>query len=77
MWRRRGGVQEVERGFSRSDVEVQVRSPQEIVAAWDRGEIDGAACWGNTRVHLLTKNDGKDNRPGHVLFDSSTVAPWG
>ncbi|KAH8094255.1 platelet-activating factor acetyltransferase [Aureococcus anophagefferens] len=45
-------------GIDVSDLTLETRSPAAIVAAWDAGTIDGAACWGNTMAYLLDNPHG-------------------
>lgn len=53
-------------------VSVQILNlrPQEIAAAWERGDIDGAYVWDPVLTHLKTTG-------GIVLADSTNVADWG
>ena len=44
--------------------------PQEIAAAWERGDIDGAYVWDPVLTQIKTSG-------GKVLADSSDVAKWG
>ena len=64
-------------GVDAGQVALVTKSPAEIVAAWDRGEIDGAACWGNTMSYLLDNPwGGSGSDIGRVLIDAATVAQW-
>ena len=54
-------------------------SPTEIIAAWDRKEIDAAGCWGATKSYIL-KQAGNGNpamQPANVLMSASVIADWG
>lgn len=57
-------------GIAPSDVELLNLRPQEIAAAWERGDIDGAYVWDPVLTQI--KSTG-----GKVLADSSNVAEWG
>ena len=37
-----------------TDVNLVFKSPNEIMAAWDAGEIDGACAWGTAMQHMLS-----------------------
>ena len=65
-------------GFDVDEVALVTKSPAEIIAAWDAGDIDGAACWGNTMQHLLDNAwGGEGGRRGRAMIDAATVAQWG
>ena len=64
-------------GIDVSDLTLETRSPAAIVAAWDAGTIDGAACWGNTMAYLLDNPHGATGEPGRAMVDAATVAQWG
>jgi taurine transport system substrate-binding protein len=56
-------------GIKPSEVQLVNLQPPAIVAAWQRGDIDGAYVWAPA-VNELEKE-------GHVLTDSSQVGQWG
>ncbi|KAH8071471.1 platelet-activating factor acetyltransferase [Aureococcus anophagefferens] len=65
-------------GFDVDEVALVTKSPAEIIAAWDAGDIDGAACWGNTMQHLLDNAwGGEGGGLGRAMIDAATVAQWG
>ena len=65
-------------GFDVDEVTLVTKSPAEIIAAWDAGDIDGAACWGNTMQHLLDNEwGGEKGQLGRAMIDAATVAQWG
>jgi taurine transport system substrate-binding protein len=57
-------------GIDPAEVELLNLRPQEIAAAWERGDIDGAYIWDPVLNQI--KSTG-----GTVLADSSDVAGWG
>ncbi|WP_151719493.1 taurine ABC transporter substrate-binding protein [Gemmobacter serpentinus] len=57
-------------GVAPSDVSLLNLRPQEIAAAWERGDIDGAYIWDPVLNQIKTAG-------GTVLADSSAVAEWG
>ena len=64
-------------GFDVDEVTLVTKSPAEIIAAWDAGDIDGAACWGNTMQHLLDNEwGGESGQLGRAMIDAATVAQW-
>ena len=65
-----------EMGIDVSEVTLVMASPAAIIAAWDAGAIDGAACWGNTMAHLLASPHGADGENGRSMVDAATVAQW-
>ncbi|MGK0701912.1 taurine ABC transporter substrate-binding protein [Yokenella regensburgei] len=56
-------------GIKPGQVQILNLQPPAIIAAWQRGDIDGAYVWAPA-VNALEKD-------GTVLTDSSTVASWG
>ncbi|QDY43274.1 taurine ABC transporter substrate-binding protein [Candidatus Pantoea soli] len=56
-------------GIKPSQVQLVNLQPPAIIAAWQRGDIDGAYVWAPA-VNELEKT-------GHVLTDSSQVGAWG
>ncbi|MGC6693350.1 glycine betaine ABC transporter substrate-binding protein, partial [Burkholderia pseudomallei] len=56
-------------GIKPGQVEIVNLQPPAIIAAWQRGDIDGASVWAPA-VHALEKD-------GRVLTDSSQVGEWG
>jgi taurine transport system substrate-binding protein len=56
-------------GIKASDVTVIDLQPQDILAAWKRGDIDGAYVWQPTLANLL--------EDGHVITDSAQLAKQG
>jgi taurine transport system substrate-binding protein len=56
-------------GLKESDVTVIDLQPQDILAAWQRGDIDGAYVWHPTLKRLL--------EDGHVITDSAELAKRG
>lgn len=56
-------------GIKPSQVQLVNLQPPAIIAAWQRGDIDGAYVWAPA-VNELEKS-------GHVLTDSSQVGAWG
>ena len=64
-------------GFDVDEVTLITASPAAIIEAWDNGEIDGAACWGNTMQHLLDNEwGGESGQLGRAMIDAATVAQW-
>ncbi|KAH8058949.1 platelet-activating factor acetyltransferase [Aureococcus anophagefferens] len=64
-------------GFDVDEVALVTASPAAIIEAWDNGEIDGAACWGNTMQHLLDNEwGGESGQLGRAMIDAATVAQW-
>lgn len=57
-------------GIATSSLQLVNLRPQEIAAAWERGDIDGAYVW--DPVLNVIKSDG-----GAVIADSTDVAGWG
>lgn len=57
-------------GIPANEVQLLNLRPQEIAAAWERGDIDGAYIWDPVLNQI--KNAG-----GAVLADSADVAAWG
>jgi taurine transport system substrate-binding protein len=57
-------------GVDPASVQILNLRPQEIAAAWERGDIDGAYVWDPVLTQI--KSTG-----GTVLADSSDVAEWG
>lgn len=57
-------------GVAPSDVSLLNLRPQEIAAAWERGDIDGAYIWDPVLNQIKTTG-------GTVLADSADVAQWG
>ncbi len=57
-------------GVPASDVQILNLRPQEIAAAWERGDIDGAYIWDPVLNQIKTTG-------GKVLADSADVAEWG
>lgn len=57
-------------GVAPADVSLLNLRPQEIAAAWERGDIDGAYIWDPVLNHIKTTG-------GTVLADSKDVADWG
>lgn len=57
-------------GIAPNEVELLNLRPQEIAAAWERGDIDGAYVWDPVLTQI--KSTG-----GTVLADSADVAQWG
>ncbi len=53
-----------------ASLEILNLRPQEIAAAWERGDIDGAYVWDPVLNQIKTTG-------GTVLADSSDVAEWG
>ena len=53
------------------EVDVINMSPIQIMQAWDKGEIDAAACWGTARDHVLTQNKA---RLANVLLSSGVIS---
>ncbi|WP_435639536.1 taurine ABC transporter substrate-binding protein [Carnimonas bestiolae] len=56
-------------GIDRRDVDIVNMDPPSIIAAYKRGDIDGAYVWAPA-LNQLTPS-------GHVLTDSDQVAKWG
>ncbi len=56
-------------GISPKDINVIDMSPPDMVAAWERGDIDGGFVWDPA----LGKMKGK----GHVLLSSGDLSNWG
>ncbi|WP_435235057.1 taurine ABC transporter substrate-binding protein [Psychromonas sp. PT13] len=56
-------------GLSEKDVKLINMQPNNIVAAWQRGDIDGAFIWDPAL--------GKIKKDGHVLITSKTLSSWG
>jgi taurine transport system substrate-binding protein len=56
-------------GIKASDVTVLDLQPQDILAAWKRGDIDGAYVWQPTLANLL--------EDGHTITDSAELAKKG
>lgn len=57
-------------GIAPGDVQLLNLRPQEIAAAWERGDIDGAYIWDPVLNKIKTSG-------GTVLADSAQVADWG
>ncbi|GAA0283925.1 taurine ABC transporter substrate-binding protein [Rhodovulum strictum] len=57
-------------GVAPSEVNLLNLRPQEIAAAWERGDIDGAYIWDPVLTAIKTTG-------GTVLADSANVAEWG
>ena len=57
-------------GVPASEVQLLNLRPQEIAAAWERGDIDGAYIWDPVLNQIKTSG-------GTVLADSADVAEWG
>ncbi|AGT11055.1 taurine ABC transporter substrate-binding protein [Paracoccus aminophilus] len=57
-------------GIKPSEVNLLNLRPQEIAAAWERGDIDGAYIWDPVLNQIKTTG-------GTVLADSADVAKWG
>jgi taurine transport system substrate-binding protein len=57
-------------GLSAKDVKVIDAEPDDIAAAWSRGDVDGAYVWNPTLAKLI-----KDG--GHVLISSADLAQQG
>lgn len=57
-------------GVDPASVQILNLRPQEIAAAWERGDIDGAYVWDPVLNQIKTTG-------GTVLADSSDVAEWG
>ncbi|PZO64974.1 MAG: taurine ABC transporter substrate-binding protein [Paracoccus denitrificans] len=57
-------------GIAPNDVNLLNLRPQEIGAAWERGDIDGAYIWDPVLNQIKTTG-------GTVLADSKDVADWG
>lgn len=57
-------------GIPASEVNLLNLRPQEIAAAWERGDIDGAYIWDPVLNQIKTTG-------GKVLADSADVAGWG
>ena len=57
-------------GIAPGDVQLLNLRPQEIAAAWERGDIDGAYIWDPVLNKIKTTG-------GTVLADSAQVADWG
>lgn len=57
-------------GIAQSDVQLLNLRPQEIAAAWERGDIDGAYIWDPVLNQIKAGG-------GEVLADSADVAEWG
>lgn len=57
-------------GVAPGDVKLLNLRPQEIGAAWERGDIDGAYVWDPVLNQIKTSG-------GTVLADSKQVADWG
>ena len=57
-------------GIDPSEVSLLNLRPQEIAAAWERGDIDGAYIWDPVLNQIKTTG-------GTVLADSANVAEWG
>lgn len=57
-------------GIDASEVSLLNLRPQEIAAAWERGDIDGAYIWDPVLNQIRTTG-------GTVLADSTDVAGWG
>lgn len=57
-------------GVDPAAVQILNLRPQEIAAAWERGDIDGAYVWDPVLTQIKTAG-------GTVLADSSDVAEWG
>lgn len=57
-------------GIAAKDVQLLNLRPQEIAAAWERGDIDGAYIWDPVLNQIKTSG-------GSVLADSANVAEWG
>lgn len=53
-----------------ASLEILNLRPQEIAAAWERGDIDGAYVWDPVLTQIKTTG-------GNVLADSADVAEWG
>jgi taurine transport system substrate-binding protein len=56
-------------GISAKDVNVIDMSPPDMVAAWERGDIDGGFVWDPAL--------GKMKENGHVLLTSGDLSNWG
>ena len=60
--------------FQLQPVELVNLSPAEIIAAWDDpndpNHLDGAACWGAAREHVLANG-------GRQLISARVIADWG
>lgn len=56
-------------GLSEKDVKLINMQPNNIVAAWQRGDIDGAFIWDPAL--------GRIKQDGHVLITSKTLSSWG
>lgn len=57
-------------GVDPASVQILNLRPQEIAAAWERGDIDGAYVWDPVLTQIKATG-------GTVLADSSDVAEWG
>lgn len=57
-------------GIPATDVQLLNLRPQELAAAWERGDIDGAYIWDPVLNQIKTTG-------GTVLADSADVAEWG
>jgi taurine transport system substrate-binding protein len=57
-------------GVDPASVQILNLRPQEIAAAWERGDIDGAYVWDPVLTQIKTTG-------GTVLADSANVAEWG
>jgi taurine transport system substrate-binding protein len=57
-------------GLTERDVEIVDAEPDDIYAAWTRGDIDGAYVWNPNRAKLLEEG-------GRVLIDSEQLAGEG
>ena len=55
--------------ISPKDLRVIDMSPPDMVAAWERGDINGGFVWDPAL--------GKMKKKGHVLFTSGTLSNWG
>lgn len=56
-------------GISPKEVNVLDMSPPDMVAAWERGDIDGGFVWDPALGRMKTK--------GHVLLTSGDLSNWG
>lgn len=56
-------------GLSQEDVKLINMQPNSIMAAWERGDIDGAFIWDPALARI--KQD------GHVLISSKQLSAWG
>ena len=65
----------------REQVNVLNLAPSQIINHWNNGLIDGAACWGVAREHLLTtpynKNNHIFNNVAKTLVTSNVLSDWG